>query len=229
MDGTTFDDLIKRLSTAPLTRGKALRGLAASAAALAGVSLVVESGGARKNRDEKVVRICLWSVTGGRSKKVEKSKARTILRHNACARKGHCTGTNPCLAGVPATGATGPAGPVGGTGPSGPTGPAGPGGATGPAGSLPPPPAPLTCSEACDANCVYCLSTLPHGGTRCVDDFIGHCPLPCTSNAQCTSTHTTCVVAYTLWSTNVTTIIGPECQLPAGTGVCSRIFDCVYV
>jgi hypothetical protein len=111
VDGTQFDNLIKRLSTRPLTRGKALRGLAAGAAALAGVTLATEPGEAKKNH-EKEVRICVWSATGGQSKKVDKDKAKKILRRNACARKGSCTGANPCPAGVPTETGTGIVSPI---------------------------------------------------------------------------------------------------------------------
>jgi hypothetical protein len=40
MDGTRFDNLIKRLAATPVTRATALRGLAAGAATLAGVTLL---------------------------------------------------------------------------------------------------------------------------------------------------------------------------------------------
>ena len=44
MDGTRFDHLIKRLAATPVTRATALRGLAAGAATLAGVTLLAEPG-----------------------------------------------------------------------------------------------------------------------------------------------------------------------------------------
>jgi hypothetical protein len=106
VDGTQFDNLIKRLSAMPLTRGKALRGLAAGAAALTGVTLATQPGDA-KNRHEKEVRICVWSATGGQSKKLDKDKAKKTLRRNACARKGSCSGANPCPTGVPTGTGTG--------------------------------------------------------------------------------------------------------------------------
>ena len=46
MDGTRFDGLIKRLAATPVTRATALRGLAAGAATLAGVTLLAEPGAA---------------------------------------------------------------------------------------------------------------------------------------------------------------------------------------
>src|SRR5918993_154166 len=51
MDGTRFDNLIKRLATRPMTRATALRGLAASAAALTGVSILAGAGEARNNNN----------------------------------------------------------------------------------------------------------------------------------------------------------------------------------
>jgi hypothetical protein len=50
MDGTAFDALIKRLATTPLSRSKAVRGLAATAAALAGATLAAEPGEANVKR-----------------------------------------------------------------------------------------------------------------------------------------------------------------------------------
>ena len=61
MDGTQFDTLAKRLSTTPLTRDKALRGMAAGAAALVGVTLAREPSAAAK---KKKIRICVCAVCG---------------------------------------------------------------------------------------------------------------------------------------------------------------------
>ena len=108
MDGTTFDTLITPLATTPLTRAKALRGLAASAVtALTGMALTREEAGAKqKNRDDKEVRICICASADAatcRSKKKDKSKAKTTLRRNLCAYKGRCTGVSGCAATAPPT------------------------------------------------------------------------------------------------------------------------------
>jgi hypothetical protein len=223
MDGTQFDTLIKRLSATPLTRATALRGLAASAATLAGVRLTEEPGAAKKNKkDENEVRICLWSASGGRSKKVERSKAKTILRRNACARKGRCSGTNPCPAGVPASGATGL------TGPAGPAGPAGPG-----AGLVCPALCPFCeiCNpatgqcEACPANCNFC-STLYDRSTVCGESVATSC-VPCTTSADCPQIPNVCprycVVNSTSLSTHQTDSL---CTTPFVFRYCASICPC---
>ena len=100
VDETWLDTLMKRLATAPLSRSTALRGLAAGATALIGLSLPPEPGVAGNNkRNGARRRVCLWSSTSadGNTKKVTADKARKILRSNACARSGRCTGANPCF------------------------------------------------------------------------------------------------------------------------------------
>jgi hypothetical protein len=104
VDGPRFDTLIKQFSTSRVTRAHAVRGLAASVAALAGITLTEEPGAAKGDKkDEPQRRVCLWSRTspGGKTKKVDKDKRKKILRRNDCARKGRCRGTNPCFAPAP--------------------------------------------------------------------------------------------------------------------------------
>jgi hypothetical protein len=101
MDGTQFDRLIKRLATTPLTRVQTLRSLAASAAALAGVTLVAEPGAARKrnNNDEPKRKVCHCSGPTGascRTLKKEKSKVKKHLRKHVCDYKGRCQGFSGC-------------------------------------------------------------------------------------------------------------------------------------
>ena len=97
MDGTQFDTLAKRLSTTPLTRDKALRGMAAGAAALVGVTLAREPSAAAK---KKKIRICVCKsadVTTCQTKQKE-TKAKQILRNKPCAYTGRCRlGVSGCI------------------------------------------------------------------------------------------------------------------------------------
>jgi hypothetical protein len=103
MDGTQFDTLAKRLSTTPLTRDKALRGMAAGAAALVGVTLAREPSAAAK---KKKIRICVCAsadVTTCQTKNKPKSKAKKILRNKPCAYTGRCRlGVSGCIGCAPA-------------------------------------------------------------------------------------------------------------------------------
>jgi hypothetical protein len=103
MDGTQFDTLAKRLSTTPLTRDKALRGMAAGAAALVGVTLAREPSAAAK---KKKIRICVCAsadVTTCQTKNKPKSKAKKILRNKPCAYTGRCRlGVSGCIGCSPA-------------------------------------------------------------------------------------------------------------------------------
>src|SRR5215213_2974170 len=94
MDGTRFDTLIKRLATTPLTRSTALRGLAASVAALAGVTLTAEPGAAKKKR--KVCHCTDEKSTSCNTLEVGKKAARKHVRNHACDYKGECKGFSDC-------------------------------------------------------------------------------------------------------------------------------------
>ena len=107
MDGTRFDNLIKRLATRPMTRATALRGLAASAAALTGVSILAGSGEAANNnnnnndRKRKVCKCTSATATSCRTVKKEKKKAKRVLRRFPCSYKGKCrAGVTACAAPV---------------------------------------------------------------------------------------------------------------------------------
>ncbi len=65
VDGTQVDDLIKRLATRPLTRSKVLRGLTASAAALAGLPMVFVSPASAKEREEEVLQRAFDELLAG--------------------------------------------------------------------------------------------------------------------------------------------------------------------
>src|SRR5215208_3646442 len=101
MDATTFDTLIKRLATTPLTRVNVLRGLAASAAALTGVMLPKEAGA--KKKDETEIKVCNCpgsDASSCKTQKKDKSKAKKLLQRNPCAYKGKCQGVSGCAAGT---------------------------------------------------------------------------------------------------------------------------------
>ena len=104
MDGTRFDTLIKRLATTPLTRAQTLRGLAASAAALAGVTLLADSGaaadgGGRRRRRRRVCDCSGPNPNTCTTRRLRRRAARRLLRSNDCAYKGRCqTGVSGCAA-----------------------------------------------------------------------------------------------------------------------------------
>jgi hypothetical protein len=105
MDDSRFDTLVKTLALTSLTRPHLVRGLVASAAALAGVRLTAESGTAKgkgKGKGKKKPRkkpVCLCSVAGCTSQKV-KQPGKLIAQNPSCNYAGACT-TNPCAATVP--------------------------------------------------------------------------------------------------------------------------------
>src|SRR5215213_7376485 len=94
MDGTRFDTLIKRLATTPLTRPTALRGVAASVAALAGVTLAAEPSAAKKKR--KVCHCTDEKSTSCKTIEVGKKAAKRHLKKHACDYKGECKGFSDC-------------------------------------------------------------------------------------------------------------------------------------
>jgi hypothetical protein len=101
MDGSHFDALVRSLATTPLARANVLRGLAASAAALAGLTRIGESGTAKKNHEKKV-KVCQCPTADATlctTKKVGKDKAKKVARR-ACNYKGTCqTGVTRCAGG----------------------------------------------------------------------------------------------------------------------------------
>ena len=105
MDGTTFDQLITRLSTTSLTRATVLRGLATSGvAALAGVSRLAEPNGAvgrkkrRRNRKKPVCNCTSALASSCTTQKLGKQARKRLLASNACAYQGRCTGVSGCAA-----------------------------------------------------------------------------------------------------------------------------------
>src|SRR5688572_21349468 len=95
MDGTRFDTLIKRLAITPLTRSTALRGLVASVAALAGVTLGAEPGAAKKNK-RKVCHCTDETAASCKTLEVGKKAARKHVRKHSCDYKGKCDGVSGC-------------------------------------------------------------------------------------------------------------------------------------
>src|SRR5687768_91564 len=92
MDGTAFDALIKQLSTSPVTRATALRGLTATAAALTGAGVTTSELGAEKGEAKKK-----WCHRGddfsilGKTKKLTKDQIKQHKRKHAADYKGKCT------------------------------------------------------------------------------------------------------------------------------------------
>jgi hypothetical protein len=102
MDGTRFDNLIKRLAATPVTRATALRGLAAGAATLAGVTLLAEpsaaaDGDGKRRRRRRVCDCSSADPNTCTNRRLRRRAARRLLRSNDCAYKGRCqTGVSGC-------------------------------------------------------------------------------------------------------------------------------------
>jgi hypothetical protein len=94
MDGTQFDTLIKRLGTRSLTRSTALRGVAASVAALAGVSRAAEPSSAKEKR--KVCHCTDEKATSCETIEVGKNEARRHLENHECDYRRKCKGRSGC-------------------------------------------------------------------------------------------------------------------------------------
>jgi hypothetical protein len=104
MDGIQFDTVAKMFATTPLTRGRALRSMAAGVAALVGVRLSAEPGTAKKK--EKKIQLCVCAsadVTTCQNKNKPKSKAKKILQNKPCSYTGRCRlGVSGCIGCAPA-------------------------------------------------------------------------------------------------------------------------------
>ena len=93
VDGSQFDTLIKRLASTPLNRSTVLRGVAASVAALAGVTRATEPGSAEET---KICHCKDESRTSCDTKEVGRQAARRHLRDHPCDYKGECKGRSGC-------------------------------------------------------------------------------------------------------------------------------------
>jgi hypothetical protein len=105
MDGTKFDNLIKRFSTTPLTRATVLRGLAATPlAALAGVArgadedALADGQKKRRHRKKPVCNCTSAQASSCTTQKLGKKARRRLLASNTCAYSGKCTGVSGCAA-----------------------------------------------------------------------------------------------------------------------------------
>ncbi len=108
MDSKRFDQLTQRLASIRLTRGNALRGIAASALTLAGITQGAETGmaqvtdeGRRRPRQPRQVRYCRCDGPADDCS-TETGTKRQRQRHvnqSPCSYKGPCKGAgnqNPC-------------------------------------------------------------------------------------------------------------------------------------
>lgn len=111
MDGSQFDALTRRLTSIRLTRGSALRGMAAGALTLAGMTRIAEEASAGKTRGKYCQ--CDNGTETCTNEKAGKKARKRHLKQNPCSYKGKCRGTgthNPCDgAGAPTTGGSDPA------------------------------------------------------------------------------------------------------------------------
>jgi hypothetical protein len=97
MDGTQFDTLIKRLGTRSLTRSTALRGLAATVAALAGVTLAAEPSAAKEKR--KVCHCTDEKSTSCKTLEVRKKAVRRHVKNHPCDYRRECKDVSGCCFG----------------------------------------------------------------------------------------------------------------------------------
>ena len=88
MDGSRFDTLVKALATTSLSRANVVRGLAASAAALAGVTLATGPSVAKK-KNEKKQKVCVCGADGTVPAAAPRRKPKTRSRS--------CYGATPAL------------------------------------------------------------------------------------------------------------------------------------
>ncbi len=101
MDGTRFDDLIKRLGTTRLTRLSVLRGLAGGGVAITGMRLVAEEAeAADKKGSQKKRKACdcqSADPTTCTTKRLSRRRRKKLLRNNLCAYAGSCkAGVSGC-------------------------------------------------------------------------------------------------------------------------------------
>jgi hypothetical protein len=95
VDGPRFDALTQRLASIRLTRGSALRGLAASTLTLAGLATVADEASAAKKpycACENANSNCTTEFAGRRARK-------RYIKQHPCSYKGECRGSgshNPC-------------------------------------------------------------------------------------------------------------------------------------
>ena len=202
MDGIQFDTVVKTFATMPLTRGRALRSMAAGVAALVAVRLSAEPGTAKKK--EKKIQLCVCvsaDVTTCQTKNKPKSKAKKTPQNKPCSYTGRCrVGVSGCIGCAPATNTQGSclAGQLCNTGA---TGVAGCTGTTTPQGSCP---SGQNCvitsgpTGQCQNSVVGCTGAGTQGsclsGQICLNSIC--IPAGClnTANPQCSSNQVCCPV-----------------------------------
>jgi hypothetical protein len=99
MDGSQFDALTQRLTSIRLTRGKALRGMVASALSLAGMAQVANQASAGKKK-----KVCHCQETAGgtcATEKVKKKQRNKHLKNHQCDYMGACRGNIDACAAAP--------------------------------------------------------------------------------------------------------------------------------
>ena len=104
MDGPQFDTLIKRFSTTTLSRSTALRGLAASVVALAGVALAAKPGAAEQ---QKICHCTDETAASCETLTVGRKVARRHIRRHPCDYRGTCTDVSGCCLEIGETCTTG--------------------------------------------------------------------------------------------------------------------------
>jgi hypothetical protein len=104
VDGSEFDTLIKRFSTTTLSRSTALRGLAASVTAFAGVTLTAEPGAAE---EQKICHCLDETAASCETLTLGKKAARNHLRDHPCDHNGKCRGVSGCCLEIGGTCTTG--------------------------------------------------------------------------------------------------------------------------
>jgi len=96
MESDRFDAFVQRLAATRLTRGNALRGLAAGVAALSGVA-VVNGTAARNRKKKKQICHCANPSATCTTETVGKKQRKQHLKQDQCDYLGPCQGTlNPC-------------------------------------------------------------------------------------------------------------------------------------
>ena len=102
MDGSRFDTLVKALATTSLSRANVVRGLAASAAALAGGDTRHGAECGQEEEHEKAEGLCLWGGRdGGQLPHPEESQGQGQEAATAQPLRfqGQVHGVNPCASG----------------------------------------------------------------------------------------------------------------------------------